>query len=137
MDTFAEFSGAKTTPWYVTGFTEGAGSFTFSRSGRQLLLVFAVRLPESNRPLLERLQRYFRAGRIYDAGPGCLFRVNRPRELLRVVEHFDRYPLQGDKRAAYRIWREMVFLRATHHGSRPPKTLLDLAARLSSTTPEP
>ena len=126
-----EFFGEKVPPWYITGFTESAGSFTFSRSGKQLLLVFAVRLPESNRPLLESLRRFFRAGRIYRAGPGCYYRINRPTELLRVVDHFDRHPLRGAKQAAYRIWREMVYLRATHHGSRPPKRLHDLARKLS------
>ena len=129
------FSGENIPPWYITGFAEGAGSFTFSRSRGQLLLVFGVRLPETNRPLLESLRRYFRAGRIYDSGPGCLYRINRPTELLRVVEHFDCHPLQGKKRAAFRIWREMVYLRATHHGRRPPKKLLELAAELSRPAP--
>ena len=131
-------------PWYVTGFVEGAGSFTYNRSGNQLTLVFAVRLVESNRPLLDRLQRFFGGiGKIYstpvaregeEARPSrtvCYYRVNRTRELLRVVGHFDAYPLRGDKRKAFRVWREMVFLRATHHGSRPPDELNDLAAKLT------
>ena len=133
METLDAFSGEKIPPWYVTGFAEGAGSFTFGRSGKQLLLVFAVRFPESNRPLLESIRRFFRAGRIYGAGPGCYYRINRPTELLRVVDHFDRHPLRGEKQTAYRIWREMVYLRATHHGSRPPKRLDDLARKLSRT----
>jgi hypothetical protein len=131
-------------PWYVTGFVEGAGSFTYNRSGNQLTLVFAVRLAQTNRPLLEQLQRFFGGiGKIYStpvaregerARPPrnvCYYRVNRTRELLRIVEQFDAYPLRGDKRKAFRLWREMVFLRATHHGSRPPDELYDLAAKLS------
>ncbi len=133
MSTLDAFSGEKIPPWYVTGFAESAGSFTFSRSGKQLLLVFAVRFPESNRPLLEGIRRFFRAGRIYVAGPGCYDRINRPMELLRVVDHFDRYPLRGEKQIAYRIWREMVHVKATHHGSRPPQRLDDLARKLSRT----
>ena len=89
METLNAFSGEKIPPWYVTGFAESAGSFTFGRSGKQLLLVFAFRFPESNRPLLESLRRFFRGGRIYGAGRGCYYRVNRPTELLRVVDHFD------------------------------------------------
>ena len=137
MSTLNAFSWDKFPPWYVTGFTESAGSFTFSRSGKQLLLVFAVRMPRPNRPLLESLGRFFRAGRIYDAGRSCYYRVNRPIELLRVVDHFDHYPLRGEKQAAYRIWREMVYLKATHHGSRPPKRLDDLAGKLSRGAGEP
>jgi len=125
----------------VTGFAESAGSFTYNRSGSQLTLVFAVRLPESDRELLCDLQRYLGGiGRIYATVPApsassraaCLFRVNRTRDLLRVVEHFDAYPLRGAKRNAYRVWREMVFLRAAHHGSRPPEALDRLADRLSA-----
>jgi hypothetical protein len=129
--------------WYVTGFAESAGSFTYNRSGGQLTLVFAVRLPASDRALLRDLQRFLGGiGRIYSTAPAearvprgaCFFRVNRTRELLRVVEHFDACPLRGGKRNAYRIWREMVFLRAAHHGSRPPEELWDLAEKLSRLT---
>jgi hypothetical protein len=124
----------------VTGFAESAGSFTYNRSGSQLTLVFAVRLPASDRALLRDLQRFLGGiGRIYSTAPGetseprgaCLFRVNRTRELLRVVKHFDAYPLRGGKRRAYRVWSEMVSLRAAHHGSRPPDELWDLADKLS------
>ena len=41
-------------PWFVTGFVEGHGIFTFSRSGSQRMVVFANRLIESERPLLDR-----------------------------------------------------------------------------------
>jgi hypothetical protein len=132
-------------PWYVTGFVEGAGSFTFNRVGDRLTLVFAVRLKSSNRPVLERLRDYFAgAGRIYETaraneegeatGATCLFRINRVRDLLRVVEHFDKHPLRGSKREAYALWREMVFLRATHLGGRAPDQLARLARRLAEHT---
>jgi hypothetical protein len=119
-------------PWYVTGFAEAAGSFTYSRSGRQLMLVFAVRMPRANLKILEQLKVFFGgAGRVYSR-EACSFRVTRPAELLRVVEHFDRHPLHGARREAYRIWREMVFLRATHHGTAPPERLGKLAKALSA-----
>ena len=121
-----------TDPWYITGFAEAAGSFTYSRSGRQLMLVFAVRMPRANLKMLEKLRGFFGgAGRVYSRDT-CSFRITRPAELLRVVEHFDRYPLHGERREAYRIWREMVFLRATHHGSAPPEELERLAETLSA-----
>jgi hypothetical protein len=142
--------GRDLSPWYVTGFVESAGSFTYNRSGDRLTLIFAVRLSESNRTLLARLQRFFDGiGRIYTTRVArekegtprtrnvSYYRVNRTRELLRVVEHFDAYPLRGRKRTAFRVWREMVFLRATHHGSRPPDELNDLAAKLSARRTRP
>jgi len=117
------------TPDYVTGLLESAGSFTFNRGKRQLTVVFGVRSRAANRPLVEDLRTFFGGiGRIYDTTRNtCFFRVNRPRELLRIVEHFDEHPLRGDKRNAFRIWREMVLLRATYAGSRAPGELNALA----------
>jgi hypothetical protein len=121
------------TPNYVTGLLESAGSFTFNRGKQQLTVVFGVRSRATNRPLVEDLRTFFGdIGKIYDTTRNsCFFRVNRPRELLRIVEHFDEYPLRGNKRNAFRIWREMVLLRATHAGSRAPGELSALAEQLS------
>jgi LAGLIDADG endonuclease len=134
-------------PWYVTGFAEGDGAFTYSRSGRQLALYFAIKLPEADRELLANLQDFFHgAGRIYRVVPrlprersgftktAAYYRVCRREDLERIVAHFDRYPLRGAKAASYRIWRRMVVLKRDFR--RPDRALLDaLAARLSSTSP--
>ena len=125
-------------PWYVSGFVENAGSFTYSR-GRdraQLTMVFAIRVPASQSGLLESIRVFLGGGgRIYTSRPerGALryFKATRPAELLRIVEHFDRYPLQGDRREHYRVWREMVLLKAAHLGARAPLELLRLAEKLS------
>lgn len=134
-------------PWYVTGFADGEGIFTYSRGSQQLMVVFAVRLTATDRSLLESIKAFFGgAGRIYSAprrlNPGggrtkssCYYRVNRPNELLQIVDHFDTYPLQGEKLKSYRIWREMVFLRAAYHGVQTPSELLELAKELSRTVP--
>jgi len=122
-------------PSFVTGLLEGAGSFTYSRGRSQLTLVFALRMSGENRPLLERIRRFFRdAGRIYQRADGgsCLYRITRPNELLRLVEHLDTHPLVGDKRRLYEIWRELVMERATHQGSRPTPEQLSLLARLTA-----
>ena len=98
----------------MTGFVEAAGSFTYSRSGKQLAVYFSVRLPEVDRGLLEELQQFFGgAGRIYP-GAGArsaFYRVSHRIELNAVVSHFDAYPLRSHKAAAYAIWREMVVLK--------------------------
>jgi len=125
---------------YVTGLVEGAGSFTFNRNGERVTPVFAVRMKATSRNLLEELQSFFdNAGTIYETNEqnACLFRVNRTRELLRVVQHFDEHPLRGDKRIAFRLWREMVFLRATHHGRGAPEQMKTLAGQLARDTRNP
>jgi hypothetical protein len=104
------FSRGTLDPQWVTGFADAAGSFTFSRSGKQLAVYFAVKLANADRPLLEELQTFFDGtGRIYDASAtASYFRISKHDELVRVVEHFDSFPLCSSKRAAYAVWREMV-----------------------------
>src|SRR5262245_53831997 len=126
-------------PWYVTGFVEGEGTFTFSRSGPQMALYFAIKLTGSDRPILEAIQSYFGGiGRIYHVKPAAptqtsgytksaaYYRVCRNEDLDQVVEHFDLYPLRGSKAASYAIWREMVVLKRNFR--KPPRLELDALA---------
>lgn len=123
-------------PEFVTGFCEAAASLTFSRSGKQLSLYFAVKLPARDRALLERLRDFFAgAGTLYDqaSGSAAYYRIARLRELEAVVGHFDAHPFQGHKGEVFRVWREMVLYKVQTR-RRPDREPLDrLAARLSAT----
>ena len=129
METFTD-------PSYLTGLLEVAGSFNFNRGRNQWNVVFAVALGGENRELLERMRSYFDGGRIYPPAGGsrvtrCSYRVTRPAELLRVVEHFERHPLIGVRKNEFAIWREMVLLRAASIGQAQPEQMEELAKRLS------
>ena len=114
----------------MTGFADAAGSFTYSRSSKQLALYFSVKVTDADRPVLEDIQAFLDAGRIYEP---AYFRVTRREELIRVVDHFDRYPLRSSKREVYELWREMVV--AKQQFRRPDRDrLADLADRLSALT---
>jgi hypothetical protein len=140
------FSRETLDPWYVTGFVEGEGAFTFSRSSTQLALYFAVKLTADDGELLVALQDYFGgAGRIYSVAPRAAptarsgytkkaryYRVCRRDELQRVVDHFDRYPLHGLKAASFAIWREMVRLKLENFRRPAREQMEELAARLSA-----
>ncbi len=133
-------------PWYVTGFAEGEASFTYSRSGRQMALYFAIKLPELDEPILDAIRAFFGGiGTIYHVQPSdgaspnqarskaaSYYRVSHREQLAVVVDHFDAYPLRGTKAAAYYIWREMVMLKRQFRN--PPRDRLEeLAVRLSAT----
>jgi hypothetical protein len=134
-------------PWYVTGFAEGCGSFTYSRSSGVFGLYFALKVGVTDLPILQGIQAFFRgAGRIYiirgrseklvKRAQAAYFRVTRAAELPRVVAHFDRYRLAGSKVEQYAIWREMVSLKQRFR--RPDVERLTLmAARLSALTQQP
>ena len=121
-------------PEYVTGLADASGSFTFSRAASNISVYFSLRLPEQDRVILKGLQSYWGGGSIYPISPGGLYyRVTRHNELLPVVDHFDRYPLQGHKREAFGIWREMVEIKSRFR--HPDRERLDeLAERLSLLT---
>ena len=126
MDTFSRETLA---PEYVTGLVEGAGSFTFSRSSKQLALYFGLKLQLADRPLLADLQAFFGVGRIYETGANAYYRVTRHQDLPRVVAHFERYPLRSRKQAAFELWKQMV--EAKQSFRRPDREQLEqLAADL-------
>ena len=130
METFSR--GTLASDW-VTGFCDAAASFTYSRSGKQLALYFAVKFPGADHPLLEDLQAFFGGiGRIYDlSGRSSYFRVSRRDDLMRIVDHFDSRPLRSSKRDVYDVWREMVVAKQDfRHPDRP--RLDELADRLKS-----
>ena len=112
----------------MTGFVDAAGSFTYSRSSKQLALYFAVKVPAGDRALVEDIQAFFGGiGRIYDE---AYYRVTRRTELTAIVDHFDRYPLRSSKREVYRLWREMVI--AKQDFRRPDRErLAELAHEIS------
>lgn len=127
-------------PWYVTGLIDGIGSFTYSRSGRQLAVYFAVKvgakasaeLDPTGHHLLDDLKGFFAGGAIYTSATSSYFRVQRRDELAAVVDHFDRFPLRA-KRRIYEVWREMVLVKRAFR--KPDRERLDvLAHELSNLT---
>ena len=120
-------------PEYVTGLAEAIGSFTYSRSPGNLTVYFALRLPARDHQVLEAVREFLAAGRLYKVPGGLYLRVSRHDELLRVVDHFDRHPLQGHRHQAFLVWREMVEIKSRFRQPDLPR-LSDLAAQLSSLT---
>ena len=129
-------------PWWITGLADGEGSFTYNRSGKQMAVVFQIKMTACERPVLERIQAFFNIGKIYDvrarsptsnAGAtktACMYRVGRHDELPRILEHFARYPLQSYKAEAYKIWRAMAEIK-TLYRVRNHEILEELAMQLS------
>lgn len=134
-------------PWYVTGFCEGQASFTYSRSNGNLALYFAIKLGGTDDSILHGIRSFFGdIGAIYQVMPrvssaragfakGALyFRVSKASQLIRIVEHFERYPLRGSKSASFATWREMVTLKQIFR--KPPRNELEkLARQLSDRNP--
>jgi hypothetical protein len=133
-------------PWYITGFADGEAAFTYSRVGGSFGLYFAIHQREDNKQLIEAIQSFFSyVGRIYhkkEALPtvnsgytkaAAYYRVTKISELQVIVGHFDKYPLQSQKKLeAYKVWREMVMHKLENYRSVDYNKLHQLAEKLSS-----
>lgn len=144
-------------PWYVTGLCDGGASFTYSRSSDHLMLYFSVKMIGGDRHLLESLRAFFGGvGHLHAvkatvprahcgySKEAVLYKVSSRADLVRVVAHFDEYPLKGAKAVSYEIWREMVLLKRgfsfnPRNSKNPPPAYFEnrqrleiLAARLSA-----
>ena len=135
-------------PWYVTGFVEGEGTFTYSRSGtkKQLFgMYFGIKLTGEDSAILEDIRDYFGVGKIYDVRARMplgtndgytkfarYYRVTSVSDLSIVIDHFDEYPLRGVKAQSFAVWRQMVDLKDANFRKPPTEELAQLAAKLSS-----
>ena len=104
-------------PWFVTGLAEGEGCFCISfslrsklRTGIEVRPSFALALNERDRKLLEDLQIYFECGSIRESRGDRTFKYESrsTTELLdRIVPHFERFPLRGDKLRSFDVFAQI------------------------------
>jgi hypothetical protein len=133
-------------PWYVTGFCDGEAAFTYSRSGGTFGMVFSIKQRKDNSQIIEDIWEFFNhVGNIYDGKEvaptknsghtkaSVIYKVSRVDELLVIVDHFDRYPLQSiKKQEAFKVWREMVMHKSENYHRIDYDKLRALAEKLSS-----
>jgi len=132
-------------PWYITWFCDVEAAFTFSRSGGSFGLIFSIKQREDSRVIVEKIHEFFGfAGNIYvvkeflggersgHTKPSVIYKVTRISELKLIVDHFDKYPLQNQKKLeAFRVWREMVMYKLENYRDIQYDKLHSLALKLS------
>ena len=118
-------------PWFVTGFIDGEGSFILSiyknkrcSTGWAVSLIFSIGLHENDRILLALFQKYFGVGKIYyETGRGVIrYRVSSQKDLLKIINHFDNYPLITNKLADYNLFKQAFELVQSEQHFCPPLT---------------
>jgi len=130
-------------PWFITGLTEGEGSFSVSFNRRKRLKVgietrpsFSLTLHRRDLRLLESVQAYFQCGGIrYSRSDGTYkYEVRAVSDLARrVVPHFERFPLQGSKAEDFRLFAQIVrMVQANlHHSPKHLRQIITLAYQMN------
>lgn len=133
---------SKVDPHWITGFTDAEGSFLLdtSKKGYGVTLRFMIDQHPSNKEVLSVFQNYFNGGSV-------LYKPNKKDgryryditgvmngNLLKLIAHFDSYPLQSKKLKDYKIWREAVFSVQSKSHLTPEGRLkiLELKSRLNN-----
>lgn len=133
---------SKLSPWFITGFTDAEGCFSISiykdstrPIGWRVCAEFLIGLHRKDVGLLRDIQGYLGGiGRIGKfAKDAYALRVNTIAQMLKIIDHFDKYPLISQKHADYLLWREIIFMmqRKEHITSEGLLTILSLRASLN------
>lgn len=115
---FSTKSSNKLHPLFVTGYTDGEGSFSIrirkllnSPIGYQSSIVYSIGAEQNslNLILLERIKEYFNGeGSISKSGNMHIYEISSIKSLNVVREHFEKYPLQTTKDVHFRLWCEVL-----------------------------
>lgn len=129
-------------PNYVTGFSDGEASFTYSRNKNGESLYFAIKLTAADSDLVYKIQQFFGGiGKIYSVKSrkpqkhsghtkaAAYWRVTKLLDLQKIVSHFDSYPLHGKKNLSFQTWKQILNLKIQN----PNRALIDpLITQLSN-----
>lgn len=101
-------------PWALTGFIDGEGSFIIGISknnnkvGWQVKLEFWLSLHEGDKFILESIKNYFGVGNIikHHSKKIIHYRIASIKDMAKIFDHLDKYPLLTQKRADYLLFKE-------------------------------
>lgn len=101
-------------PHWVTGFTEGDGSFIFYLGANEIKATYSIHLHKREEPLLIKISEFFGSKgyiTLIETQTSAMYRITAKSDLNKlVIPHFDKYKLLGAKLQNYTIWRKMVEL---------------------------
>ena len=100
-------------PFFLTGFTDGEGSFALHirssdkyTSKWKVQYAFQIGIHKKDVAILEKIQLTLGVGKLYTMGKeGVQFRVESLKDLSVVIDHFNIYPLQTKKQLDFKLFK--------------------------------
>lgn len=104
---------SKLDPSYVTGFTDGEGSFILTiikdnkyKTGWRVACRFVISLHKKDLILLNKIKNFFNTGNVfYMSKDASQYRVESLKGLENIINHFNKYPLKTKKQIDYYLFK--------------------------------
>ena len=104
-------------PWFVTGFTDGEGCFRIKlikngthKLGSYVSPVFQITLHKKDLNLLQELKSFWGVGNITVSKESCQYSVNPINDIVKIINHFNSYPLITKKQVDFQLFQYAVTL---------------------------
>jgi len=96
-------------------------------------LCFQIGLHVKDRALLEQLKLYFDLGSITKHGSMVWFKVQSKKDLAKIIDHFQKYPLISQKAADYMLFKKAyrLFLTKEHLAKEGLNQLVGIKASMN------
>lgn len=101
-------------PWFITGFTDAEGCFNVglqkNPNGKFYVRpLFRIKVHSRDSLLLLRIKNYFGGiGNIYTNSKDSNYTVRSLDEILKIILHFDNYPLITKKKSDYILFKQII-----------------------------
>jgi len=107
---------------WLAGFADGEGCFTIDITSRAAKVCLDINLRMDDVDTLKALQQEFggylryrgvspsRKAQLPGAKPSYCWTVTSRKDILNIIEYFDKYPLRTKKKYEYAVWREAALL---------------------------
>ena len=104
--------------WFITGLVDAEGCFTIGffksdkyKMGYQVVAIFKIALHKKDFHLLSQIRDYFGEGSITKHGETTIqYTIKSLQYLNIVISHFDKYPLQTEKAADFKLFKQAILL---------------------------
>ena len=101
-------------PAWVSGFTDGEGCFIVSitknenlNTGLHVQLFFQISLHNKDLKLMIKIKKFFGVGSINKLGKNFIqFRITSLKDLIVIIEHFEKFPLITEKHADFELFKK-------------------------------